>query len=77
MDFQFFKVNFGNFGGILSYTQNLDPIGSAVLKFIGYKQTNWQAKYKDERRDLLYELLITSEEIYYIDYWLPQKRFII
>jgi len=25
--------------------KNLDPIGSAVLTFIGYKQTNRQAKY--------------------------------
>ena len=27
-------------------TQNLGQIGSAVLKFIGYRQTDTQAKYK-------------------------------
>ena len=30
-----------------SLFQNLGPIGSAVLTFIGYKQTNRQANYID------------------------------
>jgi len=38
-------------------TQNLGPIGSAVLTFIGYEQTDKQASkvytHKDERKLLL------------------------
>ncbi len=30
---------------MLGPTQSLNPIGSAVLTFIGYKQTDWQEKY--------------------------------
>ena len=31
-------------------TQNLDPIGSAVLTFIGYKQTNKQSNRQTDRQ---------------------------
>jgi len=31
-------------------TKNLGPIGQAVLTFIGYKQTDKQAKYLDRDR---------------------------
>ena len=40
---KFLKIQLSTFPGITrGYTTNLDPIGSAVLTFIGYKRTDKQ-----------------------------------
>ena len=85
LKYKFFETMFCNSDPWVMWgpTQNLDLIGSAVLTFIGYKQTNKQTEkksiYIDSKHRLFLQNILVMHSIFWTlkyVFWTPAPNFV-